>query len=57
MPKVKFGFKECYYAKITESDGTITYGTPKALKGAVSLTETDADGNITLHIKTNKPRS
>ena len=37
MPKVKFGFKECYYAKITESGGSITYGTPKALKGAVSL--------------------
>lgn len=35
--KVKFGFKNCYYAPITENDGTITYGTPVALKGAVSM--------------------
>lgn len=37
MAKVKFGLKNAYYAKITESEGTITYGTPKALKGAVSM--------------------
>lgn len=35
--KVKFGFKNCYYAPITESDGVITYGTPKKLNGAVSM--------------------
>lgn len=35
--KVKFGFKNCYYATITESDNVITYGTPVALKGAVSM--------------------
>ena len=35
--KVKFGFKNCYYAPITESEGTITYGSPVALKGAVSM--------------------
>ena len=35
--KVKFGFKNCYYATITESGGTITYGTPVQLKGAVSM--------------------
>lgn len=36
--KVKFGIKSCYYALITEGeDGTITYGTPVAFPGAVSL--------------------
>lgn len=35
--KVKFGFKNCYYATITENEGVITYGTPVALKGAVSM--------------------
>lgn len=37
MSKVKFGLKNAYYSKITESEGTVTYGTPKALKGAVSM--------------------
>lgn len=37
--KVKFGFKNCYYATITEgTGGVITYGTPVQLKGAVSMT-------------------
>lgn len=36
--KVKFGFKNCYYAPITVGGGgTVTYGTPVALKGAVSM--------------------
>lgn len=36
--KVKFGIKSCYYAVITEGqDGSITYGTPVAFPGAVSL--------------------
>ena len=36
--KVKFGLKNCYYALLTESSsGTVTYGTPVQLKGAVSL--------------------
>ena len=36
--KVKFGIKSCYYSVITEAaDGTITYGTPVAFPGAVSL--------------------
>lgn len=37
--KVKFGLKNCYYATITDDgQGNITYGTPTALKGAVSMT-------------------
>lgn len=36
--KVKFGIRSCYYAVITEAaDGTISYGTPVAFPGAVSL--------------------
>lgn len=35
--KVKFGLRNVYYSVITESDDEITYGTPVAVKGAVSL--------------------
>lgn len=35
--KIKFGLKNVYYAVITETGGTITYGTPKRLPGGVSL--------------------
>lgn len=37
--KIKYGISNCYYAKIISADdGTITYSTPVALPGAVSLT-------------------
>lgn len=35
--KIKYGIKNVYYSKITESGGVVSYGTPKALKGAVSI--------------------
>lgn len=37
--KIKYGIKNCYYAKVTSTsaDGTLTYGTPVALPGAVSI--------------------
>lgn len=35
--KVKFGLKNVYYSVITESTSGITYGTPVAINGAVSL--------------------
>lgn len=36
--KVKFGLSNVHIAKITEEDGTIKYGTPFAMPGAVGLT-------------------
>lgn len=36
--KVKFGLKNVHYAPITESVSGISFGTPKHLPGAVSLT-------------------
>lgn len=36
--KVKFGLKNVYYAIVTETPNSITYGTPVALKGGVNLT-------------------
>lgn len=38
MPKVKFGFKNAYYSKITNTAGVISYATPVKLEGAVSMT-------------------
>lgn len=37
--KIQYGLKNVHYAKITEgADGTILYGTPKKIPGAVNLT-------------------
>lgn len=44
--KVKFGLSNVHIAKITEQDGVISYGTPFAMPGAVSLTA-DPEGETT----------
>ncbi len=36
--KVAFGLSNAHYAIVTETDGTITYSTPKRFPGMVSLT-------------------
>ena len=36
--KIKFGLKNVHYAVVTETDGVITYDTPKSIPGAVNLT-------------------
>lgn len=38
MAKIRYGLSNCYYAPITTTGNTETYGTPVALPGAVSLT-------------------
>jgi phi13 family phage major tail protein len=44
--KVKFGLSNVHIAKITEAEGAITYGTPFAMPGAVSLS-VDPEGETT----------
>lgn len=45
--KVKFGLRNVHYAPITEAGGTVTYGTPVRIPGAVNLT-LDPDGEAVL---------
>lgn len=47
MSKVNYGIQDVYVAKLTESDGQITYGTPFAVKGAVSLSIDPEGGDAT----------
>lgn len=44
--KVKFGLSNVHIAKITETNGAITYETPFAMPGAVSL-NADPEGDTT----------
>lgn len=50
--KVKFGLSNVHIAKITETDGEITYGTPFAMPGAKSLTA-DPEGDTTKYYADN----
>lgn len=47
--KIKYGLKNVYYAVITESAGTVSYGTPLAMPGAVNLTLSAVGENVTFH--------
>ena len=47
--KVKFNLKNVHVAKVTKnSDGVYSYGTPRAVPGAVNLSM-DAEGDARLH--------
>ena len=43
--KVNFGVSTCYYAKATVSGSTVTYATPVALPGCVSISLSQEGGN------------
>ena len=45
--KVVFGLSNVHIAKLTETNGTITYGTPFSLPGAVNLTM-DKEGAMSI---------
>lgn len=46
MSKVQFGLKNVHYATVTESGGSVTYGTPVEWPGAVSLSlSAEGDSN------------
>lgn len=47
MSKVNFGIQDVYIAKITESNGKITYEKPFAVKGAVGLNVDPEGGDAT----------
>lgn len=45
--KVKFGLKNVHYAVITETEGGVSYGTPKPNPGAVDLVQNPAGETVT----------
>lgn len=47
--KVKYGLKNVHYAMINEVNGIISYGTPKALRGAINLAQNAVGDPVTLH--------
>lgn len=50
MPnKVKFGLRNAHYAVITETDGAITYETPKKMPGSVALVLNASGDSVTFH--------
>lgn len=44
--KIKFGLKNVYYAVVTESGSEVSYGTPKHIPGAVSMTLSAAGESV-----------
>lgn len=48
MPnKIKYGLKNVHYAVLTELNGTVDYGTPKVVPGAVNLVQNAAGESVT----------
>ena len=44
--KIKYGLKNVHYAVITESNGIVSYGTPKPIPGAVNLSLSPAGEKV-----------
>ena len=44
--KVKYGLRNIYYSKMTVSGGTVSYATPVAMPGAVSLTASPVGDSV-----------
>jgi len=49
MNKIKFGLKNTYYSVITETNGVPSYGTPKAIPGAVNLVQNAAGEEVVFY--------
>lgn len=49
MGNVLYGIRKVYVAKLTETDGTITYGTPFAVEGAVGFSPDPQGENTTFY--------
>ena len=47
MSKVNYGIQDVYVAKLTESGGSISYGTPFKIEGAVSISVNPEGGDPT----------
>lgn len=45
MGKTNYGLSMIHYAKVTETDGVLSFGTPKALPGAIKVTRTPRGTN------------
>ena len=44
--KVKYGLKNTHYAVVAETNGVVTYGTPKPIPGAVNLVQNPAGETV-----------
>ncbi|QAT43440.1 major tail protein [Aminipila luticellarii] len=47
--KVKFGLKNVHYAVVMENNDIVTYGTPKAMPGAVNLVQNSSGDPVTFY--------
>lgn len=47
--KIKYGLKNVYYVEVTELNGTVAYGAPKPIPGAVNMSLSAAGENVTFY--------
>jgi phi13 family phage major tail protein len=51
--KIKYGLENVHYAPVTESNGVVSYGTPKHIPGAVNLTLSAAGESVQFYADNN----